>query len=199
MIAEHGNATRQRGVVLIFTLIILLILTIGAVALLGSMSNSLSTAGNLAYRRDLANQGEQAISTVLTAFKTGALVSSASTQANVQAANYAASTLATNTDGVPLALLNNATFASVGQTSNDITPAAYPDITLRYVIDRLCSSAGAPTGDMCVQSTASPSGGTNTSVAPVAAPTSTVYRLSVRVSGLRSTQVFLQATFTRAD
>jgi type IV pilus assembly protein PilX len=53
---------RQRGVVLIFTLIILLILTIGAVALMRSMNTSLFSAGNLAFRRDLVNQGEQAVS-----------------------------------------------------------------------------------------------------------------------------------------
>jgi len=43
--------SRERGVVLIFTLIILLILTIGAVALLRSMNTSLFSAGNLAFRR----------------------------------------------------------------------------------------------------------------------------------------------------
>ncbi len=44
-------ASRQRGVVLIFTLIALLILTIGAVALMRSMNTALFGAGNLAFRR----------------------------------------------------------------------------------------------------------------------------------------------------
>ena len=63
--------SRERGVVLIFTLIILLILTIGGAALVRSMQNSLFTAGNLAFRRDLMNQGEQAVSTALKQFKAG--------------------------------------------------------------------------------------------------------------------------------
>ena len=63
--------SRQRGVVLIFSLIILLILAIGAVALLRSMNSSLLSAGNLAFHRDLVNQGEQAVANVMTEFKTG--------------------------------------------------------------------------------------------------------------------------------
>ena len=80
--AVHRSASRQRGVVLIFALIVLLILTIGAVALMHSMTSSLFSAGNLAFRRDLVNQSEQAVSDVLTQFKVGGIfASSASTTA----------------------------------------------------------------------------------------------------------------------
>jgi type IV pilus assembly protein PilX len=44
-----------------------------------------------------------------------------------------------------------------------------------------------------------PTGGTanhNTALAP---PSATVYRISVRVDGPRSTQAFLQTTFTKPD
>jgi Tfp pilus assembly protein PilX len=190
--ADHDS--RQRGVVLIFTLIILLIMTIGAVALLRSMSNSLFSAGNLAFRRDLANQGEQAVHNVLTEFETGgALVGQ--TTANSVANNYSATILATNNQGVPTALLNNAVFSTVGTAANDITGAT-PDVQIRYVIDRLCSVVGAPSSANCVQSSTAPTGGTSSSTGPVTPPTATVYRLSVRVSGPRSTQVFLQSSFT---
>jgi len=190
---------RQRGVVLIFTLIVLLILTIGAVALMRSMSTSLFSAGNLAFRRDLVNQGEQAVATVMTQFASGgALSTSAVTVGSVQSLNYSASILPTNSEGVPTALLNNTTFATVGTSANDIAGAT-SDVTIRYVIDRLCSATGTANGILCVQSSAAPTGGTATGGAEVAPPTATVYRLSIRVSGARSTQVFLQTTFTRAD
>ncbi len=188
--------SRQAGVVLIFSLIVLLILLIGAVALMRSMNSSLLAAGNLAFRRDLVNQGEQAVSTVLNEFRTGGAMVGATT-ANNQALNYSATILATNSQGVPLALLNGTTFGTVGTSANDITPANYPDVTIRYVIDRLCSATGSASSALCAQSLANPTGGTGgTGAPPVTPPSSTVYRLSVRVSGARNTQVFLQSTFT---
>jgi type IV pilus assembly protein PilX len=180
---------RQRGVVLIFALIILLILAIGAVALVRSMNSSLLSAGNLAFRRDLVNQGEQAISTVMTEFTTGSVV----------AANYSATILPTNAQGVPNALLNATTFATVGTTANEITGAT-PDVKIDYLIDRLCVAGTVqPSIAACVQSSGLPLGGKAYENVAVAAPSATVYRISVRVTGPRNTQVFLQSTFTKPD
>jgi type IV pilus assembly protein PilX len=197
--AMQSPPSRQRGVVLIFTLIILLILTIGAVALMRSMNTSLFSAGNLAFRRDLVNQGEQAVSTVINEFKTGGALSISTTDAaSVPALNYSATMLAGNAQSVPNALLNNTAFAAVGTAANDIVGAT-PDVTIRYVIDRLCSAAGPSTGALCVQSSAAPTGGTANTTPGVPPPTATVYRLSARITGPRSTQVFLQTTFTKPD
>lgn len=189
---------REGGVVLVFALIVLLILAIGAVALLRSVDTSLVVAGNLAFRQDLVNQGEQAVSTVMIAFKTNAAPLNGVTTTDMPAANYSSTTLATNVQGVPLALLNQPAFNAVASTANDITGAT-SDVTIRYVIDRLCSVTGAPSVSNCVQSSGLPTGGTanrNTAVAP---PSATVYRVSVRVTGPRSTQSFLQTTFTKPD
>jgi Tfp pilus assembly protein PilX len=183
----------QRGVVLIFTLIVLLILTIGAVALMRSMNTSLSSSGNMAFRRDLTNQGEWAISKVLDNFSSGAMTGLTGTSNS--AANYSAIMLPTNPQGVPMALLNSATFATVGSSANDINGAS-ADVTIRYIIDRLCTATGAPSAALCSQAAAAPTGGSGGPNAPVTPPSSTVYRLSVRISGARSTQVFLQTTFT---
>ena len=98
---------------------------------------------------------------------------------------------------MPNALLDSAAFGAVGTAANDIIPAAYPDVTIRYVIDRLCvTGTGAPSAFACVQTLSSPPGGTVTQTGPVTPPMATVYRLSVRVSGVRNTQVFLQTTFS---
>lgn len=193
----HTPASRERGVVLIFTLIILLIMTIGAVALVRSMHTSLFSAGNLAFRRDLVNQGEEAVSTVITQFKTGVFAGSVATQADNPAANYSSTALPTNLQGVPNALLNDGAFTAVASHANDIVGAT-PDLTMIYVIDRLCSATGVSNSALCVQSTALPTGGT----APgngLPPPSATVYRLSVRVTGARNTQIFLQTTFTKPD
>jgi type IV pilus assembly protein PilX len=198
MMHSKFPAARQRGVVLIFSLLVLLILAIGAIAVLRSVNSSLLSSGNLAFHRDLVNQGEQAVSNVMTAFKTNAPPLSGVTTADLQAANYSSLALPTNPQGVPTALLDNTAFGAVGLIANDIVGAT-PDVKIRYVIDRLCSATGGATSPNCVQSTALPTGGTanrNTAVAP---PSATVYRISVRVDGPRQTQAFLQTTFTKPD
>ena len=185
MLTLHHPRSRQRGVVLIFTLIILLILTIGAVALVRSMNTSLVSAGNLAFRRDLANQGEQAVSKVLAQFSTGGILAgSASTQADVPGSNYSAEMLNTNPQGLPLVLLGSDTAFTSSWTAGDLTGAT-PDITIRYLIDRLCNAAGAPLNTTCVQSSSASSSPTRDTLDPggLAPPSATVYRLSVRVTG----------------
>ncbi|MGJ7501694.1 pilus assembly PilX family protein [Variovorax sp. ZT5P49] len=189
-------AMRQRGVVLLFCLVILVILLAGGVAVVRSMHTSLSTAGNLAFRRDLVNQGERAVSAVLAKFATSGALATATT--DVQAENFKATKLDTNAQGVPKALLDDTTFATVGKASNDITDST-AQVSIRYVIDRLCTSSGTATSTGCVQSSAAPSGGTAGPVPPPPPPTATVYRLSMRVSGPRDTQVFVQSTFTKPD
>jgi type IV pilus assembly protein PilX len=197
--AMHPPRARQRGVVLIFALIVLLILTIGAVALMRSMHSSLFAAGNLAFRRDLTNQGEQAVANVMAEFQPGGILSTSGvTDSDLITANYKSVTLATNPQGVPNALLNGTTFSTVGQASNDITGAT-ADVRIRYVIDRLCNVTGVASSATCVQSTGTPTGGTHNRNTAVAPPSATVYRLSVRVDGPRLTQVFLQTTFTKPD
>jgi type IV pilus assembly protein PilX len=197
---KFASEARQRGVVLIFSLIVLLILAIGAVALVRSVNSSLQSAGNLAFHRDLVNQGEQAVANVMTEFKTNALPLGGVTTASLPSANYSATTLPTNAQGVPLVLLDNTAFGLIA-TAGDIAGRT-PDVTIRYVIDRLCTAV-PPTvvasSSTCVQSTGLPTGGTanrNTAVAP---PSATVYRISVRVDGPRNTQAFLQSTFTKPD
>jgi type IV pilus assembly protein PilX len=193
--------SRQRGVVLIFTLIVLLILTIGAVALMRSMNSSLFSAGNLAFRRDLVNQGEQAVSYVMTEFKPGPLgilSSPTASQSDLLTANYSSVILPANREGVPNVLLDDVAFTAQF-TGPDIAGAPSSGVTIRYVIDRLCSVTGIPSSALCVQSSALPTGGTHNRNTAVPPPSATVYRLSVRVSGPRSTQVFLQTTFTKPD
>jgi Tfp pilus assembly protein PilX len=193
-----ASPSRQRGVVLIFSLIVLLIMMIGAVALMRSMSSSVLSSGNLAIHRDLVNQGEQAVSKIMTEFKTGAAPLSGVYTADNASANYKSTALPTNAQGIPTALLNSTAFAAVGVATNDITGST-PDVSIRYVIDRLCTTTGQASIINCVQSSGLPTGGTanrNTAVAP---PSATVYRLTVRVTTPRATQAFLQTTFTVPD
>lgn len=190
------SASRQRGVVLLFCLIVLVILLAGGVAVVRSMNTSLTSAGNLAFRRDLVNQGERAVSAVLAKFATAGTLANATD--DLPGENFKATKLDTNTQGVPKALLDDKTFETVGKASNDIADSA-AQVSIRYVIDRLCASTGPATSTGCVQSSAAPAGGTASPMPPPTPPTATVYRLSMRVSGPRDTQVFVQSTFTKPD
>ena len=207
----------QRGVVLLFSLIALVVMLIAAVALVRSFQSSLFLAGNIGFKRDLQNQGERAVDRALTAFRaSGALDSPTARAANLKASNYSASILATNAQGIPDVLQSDSTFAAVGLPANDITPANEPSlaaqgVTIRYVIDRLCATAGSESAlgpaSCVVAENPTPSGGSSANLmgaerAPLcatcasAAPVGVVYRLSVRVAGPRNTQSFFQSTFT---
>ena len=50
---------RERGVIMVITLIALVVLMIGGIALIRSFDTSMLLAGNLAFRRDLVNQGSE--------------------------------------------------------------------------------------------------------------------------------------------
>jgi Tfp pilus assembly protein PilX len=188
----HG----ERGVILIYALIVLLILTIGGVALVRSMNSSLITAGNLAFRRDLVNQGEQAVANVLQAIQTGTI---SDTTADLASANYSSTMLDTNGQGVPNVLFSpDATFQATW-TAPDVTGATN-DVQIRYIIDRLCNATGPSSSTNCVQYVGAPKGRELKGGGVITPPSATVYRVSVRVTQTgRSTQVFLQTTFTKPN
>jgi len=199
----------QRGSVLLFALITLTILLIGAVALVRSFNNSLFTAGNVAFKRDLLNQAERAVPVALAAMQTGAMASSTLRANHSVDNNYRASVLPTNNLGIPDALLLNDTdFATYGSTSKDITVADQA-VTVRYLIDRLCMTTGLDTAlgaSKCtLADSGAPSGSSASEVVRAedasaggagALPLQVVYRLSIRVTGPRNTQAFFQTTFS---
>ena len=127
---------RQRGAVLLFGMIALVVLLVGTAALVRSMNTSVFTAGNYGFKRDLTNQGERAVAAVLDVVQTGALSTVAAREASDPARNYSAQLLATNPQGIPLALLSDAQFAGVGVAANDISISDM-GITIRYVVDRV--------------------------------------------------------------
>ena len=209
--ARHCGAARQRGVVLLFSLIALGIMLIVAVALVRSFNSSLFTAGNIGFKRDLQNQSERAVDVVLNEFRSGGnLASPGARGSNKPAYNYSATMLPVNAQGIPDALQNDTTFSAVGSTGKDI-PVTSMNVTVRYVVDRLCATTGDETSlgagvcrlaDNPVPVGTSLSNLQGADRAPLcptcssAAPQGVVYRLSIKVTGPRNTQSFFQSTFT---
>ena len=197
-IRRRPPAAPARGVVMLFGLIALLIMMIGAAAMLRSTQTTLTNTGNLGFKRDLTNQGERAVDVVLTLVKTGALSTDAARQATSVASNYSATLLASNAQGLPNALVDDGSFSTVGIGGNDISVADM-GVTLRWVVDRLCVNTGTATVTHCTMTDAGQPLGCSTSDCfnlDNLIPQQVVYRLSIRVSGPRATQAYLQSTFT---
>lgn len=193
------RAARQgeRGVVLLVTLLALVIMLLGAVALLRSFSASTTLAGNLAFKRDLVNQAERAAVVAMATLQTGALAGEAARAAHLQASNYRAAMLPTNDQGIPLALLSDAAFTAVASAANDIVVAEQA-VRLRWVLDRLCTDPGTELvlgTDRCtVGPTPDARGGSASDPVVATQQPQVLYRLSIRVDGPRNTQAFFQTT-----
>jgi len=201
----HARRHAQRGVILLYGLIVLAIMLIGAAAMVRSMNTSLVNAGNIGFKRDLTNQAERAAATALTLLQTGALSTATARESNNTASNYSASILVTNAQGLPNALFDDTAFAAIGVSSNDITIADQA-VTMRWVIDRLCTAAGAADPTRCtLANDPVPTGSSGSDIINAIDSTSggagalqrrVIYRVSIRVTGPRSTQAFFQTTVT---
>jgi type IV pilus assembly protein PilX len=193
---RSAPAHKQGGVIMIITLIALAILMIGGVALVRSFDTSMLLSGNLAFKRDLVNQGERGMAQAITLLSSGALASDATRQANALGSNYSATALASDAHGIPVVLFNdNATFTAT-YTAGDITDAA---VTIRYVIDRQCATTGPASVATCITTTrtaADKSGSDFLIRKKAGGGNRPVYRISVRVTGPRNTQAYLQSTLT---
>jgi Tfp pilus assembly protein PilX len=200
---------RQHGVVLVFALIALVIMLIGAVAITRSINSAQFNVGNIGFKRDLTNQSERAVQTAMAAVGGSGLLASPVTRlTNLKSANYSATRLATNPQGIPTALLSDTEFANVGQASNDIAVGDL-NVTLRYVVDRLATSTGACSPSTCIVANQTVFGGSSSewinsqsnsgaanNANPSAVPQQPIYRLTVRLTGPRNTLSFFQSTFT---
>lgn len=195
--ATRPNSMRQqRGVVLVFALIALVIMLIGAVAITRSINSSQFNIGNIGFKRDLANQSERAVQLAMNAVNAGgALADPTKRLTALASANYSAVKLADNIQGIPNILLqSDAQFATVG-TAPDIDVDGL-NVKVRYVVDRLATAEGACNSANCTMSTAQVFGGAASELNPVTPAPQPVYRLTVRLTGPRNTLSFFQSTFT---
>lgn len=179
---------------MIITLVTLALLLLSIAALLRSFHTSLAIAGNLAFKRDLVNQGERGMAKAIDLLKSGALDSSSVRTANLLSSNYYATELDSDSHGIPLLLIKDSAFTG---TATDITDDS-SGITVRYVIDRLCNSTGSFSTSTCESFKVSTTtgGSSSNATSKVGLEYQPVYRISVRVNGPRNTQTYLQTTVT---
>jgi len=186
---------------MLITLIALSLIMLSAMGLIRSFDTSLSMAGNLAFKRDLVNQGERGMAKAITLFNSGALSTATAREADSPGSNYSATMLPTDPNGIPRKLIVSDTAFSTAtptMTGADISDST-TGITVRYVIDRLCATAGKFDNTRCVslKSTSGQGGSATLAASKVGQEYMPVYRISVRVTGPRNTQSYLQTTITR--
>lgn len=183
----------QRGVVLVITLIALLILFLAGIALTRSFDASLLLSGNLAFKRDLVNQSERGVAAALKVLRSGALASETSRNDHLYASNYSATRLESDAHGIPLALTDETRFAALNMGGADLVDAA-SGVRIRYVIDRQCRSVGVFRVEDCVMASHESDRGGSSWLKKPGGNERAVYRVSVRVTGPRSTLAFFQTT-----
>jgi hypothetical protein len=206
-----GKKHSQGGIILVITLFCLVIMLVSAIALIRSSDASVVLLGNLGFKRDLINQGEIGVQKVYAAFNNvGApLITQTSRLSNAPGSNYSTCVLPSDSRGIPLLLEDDANFGgtvatdlnsnpvcagAVAMSSNDITNLL--GVTVRYVVDRLCTDNQVPSSTNCVtDNLGHDQGGSNNEQKPGGAP-APIYRISIRVRGPHNTATYIQSTFT---
>lgn len=191
----------QTGMVMIVALIILIVMTLGGLALMRSMDTSNLIAGNMAFQQAAthsADTGVEAATAWLESQNNGT-----SLDAHIPSVGYTASTA------------NNAAYrigeklwADLSATGVCLLPMAggvcsaspgTPDAsgnTVSFTIQRLCSATGNRNGAFCAISPGSSSTAGNNEGAgeeTIQFSTAVYYRITVRVAGPRNTVGYVQA------
>jgi len=184
---------RERGVVLMIALIVLVALTLAGLSMVRSADTGSVIAGNLAFRQASVQATDAAVEQAYTDLTNIYLKTPESGVANKYVSSSAA--LATDASGVPTAAP-----ADPGQwppVTGVTLPSGY---TARYFVERLCIGTGAPITDIpgkCITERAGEAqGGSQKVGSPVFAGAVKVnYRVTVRVAGPRNSLSIAQVTF----
>ena len=186
----------QRGLVLVIALVILVAMSLAAIALTRSVDVGSLAAGNLSFKQSALSATDRGIAVAFNKFVTpsatcvgcGALTGVSANTDNADHAYFATNQPADAATGVPTALLNLATFDAAYPLA--VVPLGSGE-TARYLIDRQCTRPGLPDQAFCnfsgtpVPTTGTYRGGRLGATVPL-------FRISVRVDGPKNTTSFTQ-------
>jgi len=202
----HQTSTlrRQHGVVLFIALIVMVAMSLAAIALIRSVDTTNILIGNLAFRQSSilpANIAvEQAAAALFPEAAPTGVPAIADTTADLPAENYFASWQ--NSDdarGVPTLLQTRTNAAALTKTldaqdNSNANVAAANRTVVRYMIERMCLAAGPAQPANCDMMP--PKQNPGTTVHDESAATLNpipFYRVTIRVDGPQNTASFLQA------
>ena len=183
---------RQQGVVLYVALIVMVAMMLAGVAMLRSVGTGVGLAGNLAFKQNATLAGDRAADAAIAWMQSlPAATASTTLQSDDPTHRYFSSW-----DNSFNPLTFNWTAADTAATA----PGAQPVVdssgnTVRYVIHRLCllpnASAQPGGGQQCAASPGTVVSGTSGPFSVGAIP-STLFRVTSRVDGPRSTLSYVQ-------
>lgn len=205
---SHGkvrSVRTQGGIVLIFALIVLVIMTLAAISLFRSTSSSNVIAGNLAFQQASTTSGDQGVESAIVWLENNnqqvstSTGTACSTGSSVLACDQAArGYYATRQDPPSGKSWPDywASFVSGGGTPVQLATDAAGN-TVSYFIQRMCSGPGDSTSSSisCSSSPAALDCGNQTSAPGLTlnCPVQVYYRVTVRIDGPRNTSSYTQA------
>jgi Tfp pilus assembly protein PilX len=200
-----AGGRRQRGITLILALIVLVAMALASIALTRSTFMSNVIAGNLAFQQAATTSADQGIETAIAWIENN----------NSQSSSTTATTCATSVGSTVLAC-DQASHGYIASRTDPSSTQTWPDFwtalvtagttpvatsadsagnTVSYVIQRMCSAAGDAASTTCSTPPAT-SSCSNCSKASdsqnLTAATQFYYRITVQVSGARSTRSYTQ-------
>lgn len=137
----YRHAIKQRGVVLFFALVALVVMSLAAVALIRSVDTSTMIAGNLAFRQAATTSGDRGVESAIDALAaTETAMKTAGSNVFSDTANAFNVTKATNgyyayTDDSTLNLTDPATWVDANSL---LLPDDGSGYQVRYIIQRIC-------------------------------------------------------------
>ena len=192
-------APRERGTILFIALIVLVAMSLAGIALMRSVDTNVLIAGNLAFRQGATAGGDWGVENARSwiAGNAGILNDDKPAGASFYWANWQQNLDLIGNNPDPLV-------ADYDWNSADPNDLGFDSAgnQVKYVIHRLCDTAGAPNAVQCVRSSLSAGpgggpGGSNT-IPPIGGGninigTVVLYRVTVRVTGPRNTVSYVQA------
>jgi type IV pilus assembly protein PilX len=169
--------SKQRGVSLLIVLVVLAITLVGSLAMLRSGEVSSMVAGNVSFREAATQASDLGI-----ADAAKALDVQPNFDANI-ANTYFATRQPEDTNGLPTTI-----------NWSSVPTMAVGNYTVQHVIDRLCQVTPVtdPTGTCMVRDSES-AGSNKAGSLAYKNPASVYYRITVRVTGPKSTAAYVQA------
>lgn len=197
----------NRGIVLIMALIVLVAMTLGAVALVRSVYTSNVIAGNLAFQQSATHSADAGVEAAIVWLennngKPGATGSTGACATNILACDQStAGYLARRQDPTSQQSWRDFWDATLSTNAQTLAKDSAGN-TVSYVIQRLCTLQGSAqdTGNECVTSPRASAGtcaggsSCDSQRDNLAGTSSVYYRITVKVSGPRNTESFTQTT-----
>ncbi len=196
---QAAPPARQCGVVLFVALIVMVALSLAAIALIRSVDTTTTVIGNLAFRQASILPANMAVEEAAAALfvdadplhTAGSRIPSR--DSDLQAENYYASWQ--NSDdarGIPAQLQKRSAFPLTGKMLVDASLSG-AQTEVRYVIERMCVAAAPPTNANCDLLPPQGPFGTTVGDSSLTLPSVPYYRVTIRVDGPQNTASFVQA------